>query len=68
MDLRMELGAAQPRDEIMIEGRPPLRVSIPGGVDGDSASTAALVNTIPWVWSASAGLKTMRDLLPRKIL
>ena len=65
LELRMELGADRPGDEILIEGRPPLRVSIPGGVDGDSATTAALVNTIPWVWSASPGLKTMRDLLPR---
>ncbi len=65
MDLRMHLGA-RPRDEILVKGGNSLRVVIPGGVDGDKASTAALVNSVPLVARLEPGLRSMNDLLPRR--
>lgn len=66
MDLRMYIGAPDPRDEIKIDGEPRLRLVIHGGVAGDVATVASLVNAIPRVLEAEPGLKTMIDLpIPR---
>jgi hypothetical protein len=58
----MSKGAPDPRDEIIIEGRPPLNVVIRGGVQGDLATAAIVVNAIPVVADAAPGLVTMADL------
>jgi 4-hydroxy-tetrahydrodipicolinate reductase len=62
--LRMEayLGAPDPHDLIDIEGTPRLSVTIAGGVHGDLATAALVVNSIPKVLEATPGLHTMRDL------
>jgi hypothetical protein len=62
LDLRMYLDAKEPHDAIIIEGEPPLDVRINGGVAGDQATVAALVNTAPRLFHVSAGLKLMTDL------
>jgi len=62
LDLVMSMGASDPRDEIIIEGRPPLNVVIRGGVQGDLATAAIAVNAIPVVVDAAPGLVTMADL------
>lgn len=51
-------------DEIIIEGIPPIREKIIGGVHGDIGTVAVTVNTIPRVVEAPAGLKVMKDLPP----
>ena len=62
LDLAMSMGAPDPRDEIVIEGSPPLNVVIRGGVQGDLATAAVVVNAIPVVVDARPGLLTMADL------
>jgi len=59
LELEMSAGAARPRDEIIIEGRPPVRMVIEGGVQGDLATAALVANAIPAVTAAPAGLLTM---------
>ena len=62
--LHMEayLGAPDSYDWIEIEGSPRLSVKIAGGVHGDTATSAIVVNSIPKVLNATPGLHTMRDL------
>jgi 4-hydroxy-tetrahydrodipicolinate reductase len=62
MDLRMYLGASDPLDSIELQGEPKLRMLIPGGIAGDVATVASLINAIPRVLEAEPGLKTMLDL------
>ncbi len=66
LELQMYVGAAEPRDEIEIDGEPPLRLVIERGVPGDLATPAVLVNTLPRLVECRPGLHTMRTLgLPR---
>ncbi len=66
MDLRMYVGCPDPFDEAEFDSDPPLRIRIPGGTFGDTATAAMLVNCVPLVAAAPPGLKTMLDLpLPR---
>ena len=66
LDLQMYVGAPDPMDSIEIDGDPPLSFVVAGGVPGDLATVAAVVNAIPRVLEARPGLKTMLDLpLPR---
>jgi 4-hydroxy-tetrahydrodipicolinate reductase len=58
----MYLAAADPHDLIRIQGDPPLEVVISGGVAGDQATVAAMVNAIPRILKASPGLLLMTDL------
>jgi 2,4-diaminopentanoate dehydrogenase len=62
LDLQMYVGAEQPRDHILIDGVPPIDMTIAGGVAGDSATAAITVNCIPKVMAARPGLLTMLDL------
>jgi 2,4-diaminopentanoate dehydrogenase len=58
----MYIGTDNPREEVIVEGEPPLRLVAPGGIPGDPATVAVLVNAIPRVVAAPQGLVTMRDL------
>jgi len=62
LDLKMYLDAPNPHDAIQIEGEPPLDLVIKGGVAGDQATAAALVNTARRIISARPGLLLMTDL------
>ena len=62
MDLKMYLDAKDPHDAIKITGDPPLEVRINGGVAGDSATVASLVNAIPRVLKAPPGVLMMTDV------
>jgi 2,4-diaminopentanoate dehydrogenase len=69
LELQMYVGAPNPRDVIEIVGEPPLRLVIEGGVPGDVATPAILVNTLSRLVECPAGLHTMRTLgLPRMAL
>lgn len=61
---RAAIGEADPRDRVIIEGNPPLDVTIAGGTHGDVATGAIVVNAIPVVMRAPAGLRTMADVEP----
>lgn len=62
LDLKMYLDAPEPHDAIQIEGEPPLEVVINGGVAGDHATVAALINTAPRLLQAKPGLLLVTDL------
>jgi hypothetical protein len=62
LDLQMYVGAEQPRDHVLIDGMPPIDMTIAGGVAGDSATAAITVNCIPKMMAARPGLLTMHDL------
>jgi 4-hydroxy-tetrahydrodipicolinate reductase len=56
LDLSMATGADRPRDIVRIEGIPPITMEIPGGIHGDVATWAIIVNTIPAVLASPPGL------------
>ena len=62
LDLQMYVGAEQPRDHILIDGVPPIDMTIAGGIAGDVATAAIAINAIPKLFAARAGVVTMRDL------
>ena len=62
LDLRMYIGAENPHDAIRIVGTPGLSLRIEGGVAGDQATAAILMNSIPAVVVAAPGLVTVKDL------
>ncbi len=62
LDLTMAAGADRPRDTISIDGTSSLRVSIAGGIHGDQATYAIVVNAIPLVLAAPAGLLAATQL------
>ena len=61
---RAAIGEPDPRDRILIEGTPDIDMTIKEGVNGDIATCAIVVNAIPAVIKASAGLRTMADIAP----
>ena len=66
LDLKMYVGAHEPRDAISVEGTPPIDLIVRDGIFGDTATIAALVNAVPLVMNAPPGLLTMKDLpVPR---
>jgi 4-hydroxy-tetrahydrodipicolinate reductase len=62
LDLQIVVGAKDPRDSIVIEGVPPIEITIGGGIHGDLATAAIVVNSIPKILKAEPGLLTMKDL------
>lgn len=62
LDLEMSLNVENPRDEVIIDGIPPIHMIIPDGVHGDRATAAVVVNSIPLVVDAQPGLLTVLDL------
>jgi 4-hydroxy-tetrahydrodipicolinate reductase len=66
LDLKMYLDAPDPHDAVQVEGTPPLDLVINGGVAGDQATVAMLVNTAPLLLSSPPGLRLVTDLpVPR---
>jgi 4-hydroxy-tetrahydrodipicolinate reductase len=62
LDLRMFIGCEKPYDSVHILGTPEIRLRIEGGVAGDQATAAVLVNSVPAVIGARPGLITVKDL------
>jgi hypothetical protein len=62
MELKMYVGAKHPSDTIELKGEPNLSLVIPGGTHGDVATAAIVVNAIPAILAAPAGLRSGRDL------
>lgn len=62
--LHMEayLGAPESYDAVEITGSPTIRSTIAGGVHGDIATAAIVVNSLPKVLEVPPGLRTMRDM------
>jgi 2,4-diaminopentanoate dehydrogenase len=62
LELRMEMGAVESYDTIHLEGTPVVDLRIGGGIHGDLATAAIVVNSIPRLVEASPGLQTMMDM------
>lgn len=62
LELQIYIGAKQPHDSIVIKGVPPINLTIEGGIAGDEATAAIVVNAIPRVLAAPPGLAHMTDL------
>jgi 4-hydroxy-tetrahydrodipicolinate reductase len=62
LELRMYVGAPDPQDVVEIDGDPPVRMTIAGGLHGDIATAAIVVNAAPCVISAAPGLASMADV------
>jgi len=46
----------------LLTGHPTISLTIPGGSPGDIATASVVVNSIPVILDAPAGLRTARDL------
>jgi 4-hydroxy-tetrahydrodipicolinate reductase len=62
LDFRAYIGAEEEYDAITIKGVPEIRQRISPCVHGDLGTVAMVVNSIPKVINAPAGLVTMKDL------
>jgi 2,4-diaminopentanoate dehydrogenase len=62
LELQMYVGAKEPSDTVELQGQPNISLTIPGGSPGDIATASVVVNTIPVILDAPAGLRTARDL------
>ncbi|HEU5422404.1 MAG TPA: hypothetical protein VFU72_02590 [Nitrolancea sp.] len=62
LHLKMYLDANPAQDRVMLEGPTPLELIIPGSLQGDRATTAIVMNSIPQVVAHSGGLVSMIDL------
>jgi 2,4-diaminopentanoate dehydrogenase len=62
LHLEAYIGAPASYDAIHIEGVPELKLTLDGGVHGDVATAAMVINTIPKLLGAEPGLRTMLDL------
>jgi len=63
LELRMYVGAEDvAADRVIVRGVPDLEMEIKGGVHGDRATAAMVVNAIPRVISAPPGVLTMDDI------
>ncbi|MCM8745922.1 hypothetical protein NET03_05205 [Thermomicrobium sp. CFH 73360] len=62
LHLRMYLDADPAYDRVRLEGPTPLELVIPGGLQGDRATTAIALNAVPRVVEHAPGLVTMADL------
>jgi 4-hydroxy-tetrahydrodipicolinate reductase len=62
LELEMYLGARDPVDAITISGVPDLNLRIVGGIHGDLATTAIVVNCLPAILEVKPGLRTSRDV------
>ena len=63
LELRMYVGAEDlAADRVIVKGVPDVEMEIKGGVHGDRATAAMVVNSIPRVMQARPGLLTMDDI------
>jgi 2,4-diaminopentanoate dehydrogenase len=62
LELQMYVGAKNPGDTVELKGHPNISLVIPGGSHGDIATASVVVNSIPVILDAPAGLRTSRDL------
>lgn len=62
LDLQMYLEASLPHDAIVIKGRPELNLVLNGGVAGDDATVASLINIVPRLLAATPGVRLMTEL------
>jgi len=62
LHFRAAVDEREPVDTIEITGNPTIKSTIPGGVNGDIATCAIIINAIRSISAIKPGLKTMLDL------
>lgn len=67
LDLAMYVGAPDARDEVVLESTPPVHLKFLGGIAGDQATAAILVNNLHGVVAAKPGLRTVLDVAPPRL-
>jgi hypothetical protein len=64
LNFRAAVGELESYDQVHIDGEPPIRSRIAGGVNGDIATCAITLNAVRSILQASPGLKTMAQIPP----
>jgi 2,4-diaminopentanoate dehydrogenase len=59
MIFQAAIGQSDPHDRVVIDGEPPIDMTLRGGVHGDIATSAISINSIPSLIAAAPGLHTM---------
>ena len=62
LQFKAAIGVPESYDEVNIQGMPNISSRIGGGVNGDIATCAIVINTIPQILRCMPGLKTMADI------
>lgn len=62
LDLQMYVGAGPARDHVLIDGTPTIDMTVAGGIPGDAATAALVVNCLPKLMAVRPGFVTMLDL------
>jgi hypothetical protein len=62
LEFQAYIGAREPRDRVQIRGNPNIDVQIRGGTQGDVGTASIVLNAVPRVIEAPAGLHTMKDI------
>ncbi|HJZ49155.1 MAG TPA: dihydrodipicolinate reductase [Roseiflexaceae bacterium] len=62
LELQMYVGAPNPRDSVEIDGDPPVRMTMEGGLHGDVATAAIVVNATSSVMRSAPGLASMAEV------
>lgn len=62
LELEAYLGHPNPRDTVIIRGQPNVTSTIQGGVDGDIATCAMVINALQALRNARPGLRTMAEI------
>ena len=67
LDLSMYVGAPDPHDEVVLDSTPPVQMRFPGGIAGDQATAAILVNNLHGVVAAPPGLRSVLAVAPPRL-
>jgi 4-hydroxy-tetrahydrodipicolinate reductase len=62
LEMRMAVGEPEPRDAVVIDGSPPLAMTVSTGVAGDEGTAAVVLACLPLVGALEPGLRTMLDV------
>ncbi len=64
LEFQAAIGQADPHDRIVLKGEPDMDIVVRGGVHGDIATSAIVINSIPRIVAAAPGLHTMGSIAP----
>lgn len=62
LEFRAAIGLADPHDRVIVQGEPPIDLVWKGGVQGDIATSAIVLNSIAPLRAAAPGLHTMATI------
>lgn len=67
LDLIIAVGISGAEDRVCLRGDTPLELVIPGGIPGDSATAAIVINSVHSLLTVPPGLRVMADIPPHAI-